>query len=220
MNTVPRYAVGPRFKGLAGFDNAELAIIYDSIPLQSDASALSGSTFQFFPSVAQNDNTRANYIRNPLPKNRPYDITGICVAFDFNTLTVVPGDQGTLDLKAFYNTLTDAELTLTTSEQDQLIGKHIQELCLFNEAGVYIHGSDDGGTGDGFTRILHFPRTKVLRFEDPLHLESQEVFEVDIELQDTSGLIPAADWSTLSRGTPHVYVFMQVVYRESSMQGG
>jgi len=215
-----RYAVAPRFKGVAGFDSAELAIIYDSIPISTDASGFNGSTFEFFKTRADPVVAYANYIRNPLPKTRPYDIVGMCVGFDFNTLTVTPADQGTLDVATLWNSLSDAEVTFTTSEQDQLFGKHIQELALWDDGGIGISGSNDGGTGDGFTRILHWPKQKVMRLEDPLHLESQEVFEVDIELQDNSGIPADSDWSSLGKGTPRIYVAMQIVYREYSMQGG
>ena len=215
-----RYAVAPRFKGVAGFDDAELAILYDSIPISTDADGFTGSTFEFFPTRANPVVAYANYIRNPLPKTRPYDVVGFNVAFDFNTLTVVPGDQATLGLAGFWNALTDAEVTFTTSEQDQLWGKHIQELGLFDDGGISIYGSDDGGTGDGFTRVLHWPKQRVLRLEDPLHLESQEVFEVDIELSDATNIPADSDWTSLGKGTPRIYVAMQVVYRESTMQGG
>lgn len=220
MLTTSRYSVAPRFKGITGFDNAELAVIYDSADLSSDSDKLTGSTFEFFPTRADNDVSRANYIRNPLPKTRSYDVVGIGLGFDFNSLTIVPGDQGDVDVGAFWNAITDGELTFTTSEQDQLIGKHVQELMDMENGGITPYGSDDGGTGDGFTRVLHFPNTRVYRFEDPLHLDSQEVFEVDIELQDTTGLPSDTEWGNVGKGTPYWYVFMEIVYREPSMQGG
>lgn len=211
---IERYAVGPRYKGVRGFDDKQIDVKFDSVPLSADADELVSTRFMFFPSRASSDPAHANYIRNPLPKAKSYDIISLGVSFNFDSLIVKPADQSDLAATGLFNDLSDGLFTFRTSEQDTLIDKHIQELEVLDSAGITPYGSDDTGTGDGFTRKLGFPSQMVLRLEDPLHLEAQEVFEVDIDYRDLSNLPDDAAWSSLGTGIPRLFVGMQLVYRD------
>ncbi|AFJ21501.1 gp46 [Salisaeta icosahedral phage 1] len=208
-----KYGIAPRLKGIADFDDSKLEPFRDTKALTTEA-VTSGNALAFFPSKAEGSEADANYIRNPLPRTRAYDIVGVGIGFTHSVLNVKPSEQSTLDLPAFIADLFQARMVFETGQQDELLDLHMAEVCAVEEIKYALEPSSATGTGDGFTRTLSFPDSVMMRLPDPLHLEPQESWTLDLEFASTSNFLAEADWANISKAVPGVIATLAVAFRE------
>ena len=193
-----REALTPAYKGIADFDADTLEILRDAQAISSDN--VSGSEIQYFPrSTAGQSEADANYTKNPLPGDRPYDILGI--GFEFSHQYVEePVGSSDIDLEAFTNHLFDASVLLRTDQRrEQLINKHLQ-LCVQIQTMDFTLTPD--AANQGFEKTLKLPAKGLLRIDDPIHISTQEVFDLTVRWASVSSFPSDTNWANLAQGGP------------------
>jgi len=206
-----RQAIAPGYKDIANYDDDKLEVLRDSQIVSSDN--LSGSSIQFFPrSAAGQTEADANYTKNPLPGDRPYDIVGIGFELSYAVL-FDNAAQSVVDAVGFVNELFDASVFLRTDQRrEELINKHLHELLDMPSLEMDLSG--DAGD-QGFQSVAKLPTGSLRQIDDPIHISTQEVFELEVRWSSTTAFPSTANWNALSQGGPLKLVSMlQVAYNE------
>jgi len=204
-----KYSSVPVWKLVSGFDDTDIPVYFDVQELTSEN--LNASELSFYPRQAASI-PGANYQRNPLPKNLKYDIPGISIALATGSLREKPADS--IGLVSLLNSFVNSRLLLETNQREKLLNRHLIEMTDAKTAEYGVHGSDDAGTADGLTRVVDFPIFRTLRIADPIHFDEQESFDINLKLQDDSGIPAEADYTSLGQGPVHVAVAMQVSFKD------
>ena len=206
-----RQAIAPGYKGIANYDDDKLEVLRDSQIVSSDN--LSGSSIQLFPrSTVGQTEADANYTKNPLPGDRPYDIVGI--GFELNHAVLFDnGAQTLIDATGFMNEFFDAAVFLRTDQRrEELVNKHLHELIDMSSLDVAFSG--DAGNQD-FQSTAKLPSNSLRQIDDPIHISTQEVFELEVRWASTSAFPSNANWNTFSQGGPlKLIAMLQVAYKE------
>ena len=207
---ITRPAVAPAYKGIADYDDDELDILRDTQAVSSDN--VSGSELNFFPRSAAGSEADANYTRNPLPGDRPYDVIGIGFEFTFPFLEE-SATTTDIDLEAFLGDLSHAAVLLRTDQRrEELINKHFQELCQWDKLEYNLTGD---ATNQGFIKRAKLPSGSPIRIDDPIHISTQEVFELIVRFKSTTNFPSDTNWGNLSQGgILGLIAKVQVAYRE------
>jgi len=207
----------PRYKGLSIPQNALVKPFRDAQELASDGAQFSSSKLRFFPPTASQSNVDSNYEKNPLPKNRAYDILGLGIGWSLGNWRIDPSAQGTLPegLAETINGATHARLLFETSQKTELVDEHLSTSSAVQGIDYCVEASSSGGTGDGFLRQVKFPSTLVTRRSDPYTIEPQETFDFEVEFESTSWLPTKAEWQSALPGgfVPKIVATMLVAFR-------
>jgi hypothetical protein len=201
--SIDRYSEAPRLKGIAGFDNNELVSYRDTQDVTTE-NLVSGSTFPFFPSQAEGTEADSNYISNPLTRNRAYDVVGLGFAFTARVLETTSATPP-IDLAALFASIEHARVRFQTGQQRELLDRHLVEFCAFEEARYYKSGD---------TVQLVLPTSQLLRSADPIHLSPQETWDLEVIMEDPSGIPGESDYGTLGQGTLGMIATIGVAFDE------
>jgi hypothetical protein len=207
----------PRYKGLSIPESALVKPFRDSQVLASDGAQYSSGTLRFFPPTASQSNVDSNFEKNPLPKNRAYDILGLGVGWSLGNWRITPAGQGTLPsgLAETINGATHARLLFETSQKTELVDEHLSTSSAVQGIEYCVEASEAGGTGDGFLRDVKFPSTLVARRSDPYTIDPQETFDFEVEFESTGWLPTISEWNSALVGgyTPKMVATMLVAFR-------
>lgn len=212
------YAEAPRLKGVAIEDDAEVRVYRDSQPLSTDS--ISSNTLSFFPTSASNNRADANYIRNPLPRDNGYDVLGIGLGFSYDSLLITPSNQSNIDLAGLINDALHSRVLFETGQRSKLVDAHLHELSGLPELDFDVEPSDAGGTGDGFTRIVKFPDTLTRRLQDPLHLEPQESWTLDVDFDSVTNIPSDTEYGNVGKGTLKMVAAIYVAFQRNVQRPG
>lgn len=210
-----KYVDAPRFKGVSVPQSAELKLFRDSQVIATDADQFGASELRFFPATASQNAVDSNYESNPLPRNRSYDILGVGVGFSLDALRVTEADQGALPegLFALRDAIFHSRLLFETSSRQELIDDHLHTCSGAKEVVSTIETGADATAGDGLSRTVKFPDTLTVRRSDPLHVEPQETWDLDIQFEDSTALPQQSAYGTLGQGTLRMVATMLVAYQ-------
>lgn len=209
-----KYVDAPRFKGISLNDASELKLFRDSQPIATDAEQFGASTLRFFPATSSQNNVDSNYESNPLPRNRSYDILGVGVGFSLDVVKETEGDQTILPagLFAMRDAIFHSRLLFETSARQELIDDHLHTTSGSKEVVSKIEQGADSTVGDGLSRTVKLPDTLTVRRSDPLHIEPQETWDLDVQFEDSSALPTLSDYNDLGQGTLRMVATMLVGY--------
>lgn len=210
-----KYTDAPRFKGVSVPSSAELKLFRDAQEIATDAEQFGSSELRFFPATASQNAVDSNYESNPLPRNRSYDILGLGIGFSLDALKVTEEQQdvfpeGLFELR---DAIFHSRLIFETSARQELVDDHLHTVSGAKEVVSKIETGANATAGDGLTRTVKLPDTLTVRRSDPLHVEPQETWDIDVEFEDSSAIPSLSAYDTLGQGTLKMIATMLVAYQ-------
>lgn len=192
-----RLASAPVAKSVSGFSQNETRVYRDSVPFTSDEAA--GSTFSLFQGQADPGEVAANYLENPLPRQNSHDV----VALGFGLQPSIRADQVDFDPIQAYQAFTQSFVEFSTSERQTLLKKEGTELIEIEDHEIK--------TVMGQTVVRAAANEGAIRLEDPIRIESQEVFDLELETALPGFLPSASQYNSVSGGVVSLVAFMEVI---------
>ena len=201
-----REGTAPVLKGVADYGDEEIPKYRDTQPVTSEN--LDGNRIKFFPTTEEGGEADSNYIQKPFSGDYPYDLVGLGFTFSQFSMESVSN----YDIRALANSLAHGRIVLRSDQRrEEFLDEHTQQVITFDSLGYDIEGN---AGNDGFDERVIWPAQGALRLPSSLQIETNEVFELDVELDDTSAVPSESEYSNGGQGTLELVAVMQVIFKD------